>query len=94
MGAYNLYEQESRQNIIISNLNQVASMLSRIEKNQHALYEAIQESNYYAEKMYNQANDMLKTHTAIEHNSAITAYNSKIAAEKTTFSAYIDMCSM
>lgn len=93
-GAYNLYEHESRQNIIISNLNQVISMLSRIEQNQHALYEAIQESNFYAESMYNQANSMIKSCKAIEHNSAITAYNSKIAAENTTISAYIDICNL
>lgn len=93
-GAYNLYENESRQNIIISNLNQVISMLSRIEHNQHALYEAIRESNYYAEKMYSQANAMLKTHKAIEHNSAIAAYNAKIAAENSTISAYIDICNL
>lgn len=93
-GAYNLYENESRQNIIISNLNQVISMLSRIERNQHALYEAIQESNYYAERMYNQANSMLRSCKAIEHNSAIAAYNSKIAAENSEISAYIDFCRM
>lgn len=93
-GAYNLYEHESRQNIIISNLNQVISMLSRIERNQHALYEAIQESNYYAEGMYKQANAMLKANKAIEHNSAIAAYNSKIAAENSTISAYINICKL
>lgn len=91
-GAYNLFESESRQNIIISNLNQVISMLSRIEQNQHALYEAIQESNYYADSMCNQANNMLKSCKAIEHNTAITAYNSKISAENSAISAYIDMC--
>lgn len=93
-GAYNLFESESRQDIIISNLNQVITMLSRIEKNQHALYEAIQESNYYAERVYNQANSMLKSCKAIEHNSAIAAYNTKLAADNTSISAYIDLCQM
>lgn len=93
-GAYNLYEYESRMEVIITKVNQAISMLSRIERNQYALYEAIQESNYYAEKMYDRANDMLKSAKAIERNSEIAAYNAKIAAENSTISAYIDLWSL
>lgn len=91
-GAYDTYEYELHQKIIIANLQQVVSMLSRIEKNQHALYSAIQESNYYAERMSNQADEMLSSSRAIERNTEIAAYNAKIAAENTTISAYIDFC--
>ncbi|MBR5247254.1 MAG: zinc ribbon domain-containing protein [Clostridia bacterium] len=84
-GAYNLYESESRQNIIISNLNQAVSMLAQIRDNQYALYEAIEESNVIAERLCYQ-------NESIKHNSEITAYNSKIAADNSSVSAYIDFC--
>ncbi|MBQ7897478.1 MAG: zinc ribbon domain-containing protein [Clostridia bacterium] len=91
-GAYNLYESESRQDIIISNLNKALTMLAQIRDNQYALYEAIQESNDIAERVYRQNESMLESSKNIERNSEIAAYNSKIAAQNSTISAYIDMC--
>ncbi len=91
-GAYNLYESESRQDIIISNLSQAISMLAQIRDNQYALYEAIQESNEIAERVYMQSESLLSANQEIAKNSALTAYNAKIAAENSTISAYIDFC--
>ncbi len=89
-GAYNLYESESRQNIIISNLSQALSMLAQIRDNQYALYEAIQESNDIAERVYRQSEQLITLSKSIEHNSEIASYNAKIAAQNSTISAYID----
>lgn len=91
-GAYNLYESELRQNIIISNLNQAVSMLAQIRDNQYALYEAIEESNAIAEQMCYQNESLLSANKSIAHNSEIAAYNAKLAAENSSVSAYIDFC--
>lgn len=91
-GAYNLYESESRQDIIISNLTQALSMLAQIRDTQYALYEAIQESNDIAERVYRQSERLIASNKNIERNSEITSYNAKIAAQNSTISAYIDFC--
>ncbi len=91
-GAYNLYESETRQNIIISNLNQAVSMLAQIRDNQFALYEAIEESNAIAERMCYQNESLLSSSKSIEHNSEVAAYNAKFAADNASVSAYIDFC--
>lgn len=90
--AYNKYEEESRQNRIIEQLDVVISMLEQIRNNQYALYEAIQESNEIADRIYYQSEEMLTSNRKIAHNSEIAAYNAKIAAENSTISTYIDYC--
>ena len=91
-GAYNLYEQELRQNIIISNLNQVIVQLARIENTQRALCAAVKEANRYAEAMHDMAAGLQQTGRRIEQNAAITAKNAKIAADNSAVSAYINLC--
>ena len=44
-GAYNLYEQELRMNIVISQLEDIYDQLEEISTNQYMLYSAICESN-------------------------------------------------
>lgn len=91
-GAYNLYESESRQNRIISDLGRALSLLEQIRDSQAELYDAIQESNYVANRIYEQNESLLTSNSAIEKNTEIAAYTSKIAAENTKISAYIDLC--
>ena len=43
-GAYNIYENELRQNLIITNLGEINSNLNGIRNNQYTLYEAISSS--------------------------------------------------
>ena len=93
-GAYNLYESEIRQDIIINKLDRVINMLDNIQKNQYALYCAIKESNNYLSQMCQQASDMLASNKVIEQNTAIAAYHTKVTAENTAVSAYIDFCRM
>ena len=40
-GAYNLYEQELRQNLIVSRLDAISSQLEDIKQNQYTLYEVL-----------------------------------------------------
>lgn len=44
-GAYNLYEMELRQNIVIGQLSNIVSNLEQIRSNQYSLYEELTESN-------------------------------------------------
>lgn len=65
-GAYNLYEQELRQNIIINKLDVVIDRLDTVIDNQHMLYKAIQSTNAILQN--------------IENNTAMTAYWAEVAA--------------
>ncbi|MBE6610114.1 MAG: hypothetical protein E7634_05565 [Ruminococcaceae bacterium] len=50
-GAYNIYENELRQNIIISKLDTIASKLDSIRSSQYLLYTAISDSNRISNQM-------------------------------------------
>ena len=46
-GAYNLYEAEVRQNLIITQLDRIASKLDEIKENQYILYSELKKANGY-----------------------------------------------
>ena len=50
-GAYNIYENELRQNIIISKLDTIASKLDSIKSSQYLLYTSISEANRLSGQM-------------------------------------------
>ena len=50
-GAYNLYEMELRQNIIIGQLSSILDSLEQIKNNQYTLYNEITESNRKSEEL-------------------------------------------
>lgn len=84
-GAYNKFEEELRQNMIIARLDDVLRSLSRIERNQSMLYHAIQEGNRAVQQIQRGIQGMSSNIQRIENNSEITAYNSRIAAENTEY---------
>lgn len=90
-GAYNLFESESRQDIIISSLDRVVSMLEQIRNNQYALYSAIEESNAIAEGMCYEMERLAISNETIANNSKTAAFNAKVVAENSSISAYIDV---
>lgn len=53
-GAYDTFEREMRQDIIITQLDEIIDQLAQIKRNQFALYEAIQRSNRISERLYNE----------------------------------------
>ncbi len=87
-GAYNIYEYETRQNIIISKLDEVISRLDQIRSNQYALYQAIQESNMISEQISEQNTELISQNRTIAQNTAASAYYSKLAADYSMISAY------
>lgn len=89
-GAYNLFESEVRQNIIISKLDEVIEHLERIENSQYMLYSAIQESNSKTERLSQEISRTADNLQRIENNTRITAYNSGITAQNTEFLKWIE----
>lgn len=92
--AYNKYEDELLHKTIIEKLDVVISKLEQIRQNQNALYEAILESNSIAERICQQSDTLIASNKMIEKNTALAAYNSKIAADNSTINAYINISRM
>lgn len=67
-GAYNLYENEVRQNIIITKLDQALTMLKQIRDTQYMLLDAINSCNTMLAKVADAA-------AAAAYNSSVVAYN-------------------
>lgn len=72
-GAYNIFESELRQNIIINKLNDVLNQLEQIKQNQYMIYQAICEANSHLAKIESNTE-------AIKYNTAVIAENSAICA--------------
>lgn len=68
-GAYNLFEHELRQNIIIAKLDEVLNQLEQIKQNPYMIYSAICEANSRLAQ--------------IESNTAAIAYNTSVIATNT-----------
>lgn len=80
-GAYNIFEQELRQEIIIDKLDVVIKHLEDIKHIQHKLYEAILKSNTQTEIVIKELNRTVSSLKRIENNQIITNYNSAIVAQ-------------
>lgn len=72
-GAYNIFENEVRQNIIIMQLNEALNQLEQIKQNQYMIYQALQEANLHLAKIESNTE-------AIKYNTAVIAENSAICA--------------
>ncbi|MGN0475406.1 MAG: hypothetical protein ACI4IJ_09975 [Acutalibacteraceae bacterium] len=82
-GAYNIYESELRQNLIISKLNDVINQLEQIKENKWKLYDAIERGNRKVDQLCNIGIDNAKRLQRIEDNEAIRAENERITAQNT-----------
>lgn len=69
-GAYNIYENELNQKMIISKLDIVVNKLDQIKENQYSLYEAIQSGNALTSQLINSTDRVAQ---AIERNNELTA---------------------
>lgn len=75
-GAYNLYEQELRQNTIIDRLDVIVSQLQMLNRTMAYVASAISESNSILR-------NISSTLRSIDTNTALTAYNSQCIAHNT-----------
>jgi len=72
-GAYNLYEMELRQNIVIGQLSAIIDNLEEVKENQFTLYQELTASN-------NTLNQLVKEMREMKSNTRMTAYYSHITA--------------
>lgn len=89
-GAYNIYESELRQNVIITKLNDVINQLEQIKDNQWMLYTAIERGNQKVDQLCSATYESAKRLEGIQNNAAISAENSKITAQNTRILAEIE----
>lgn len=79
-GAYNLYENEIRMNMVIGQLNQVIESLEEIKQNQYMIYSAIQESNRQMRALNSSTSRMVTTLSEIKSSATnMESYMSRIA---------------
>ena len=90
-GAYNLYESELRQNIIIGQLDQIIDQLEQIKQNQYMLYSELKETNTTLKEVSRDVSSIMKATKAIEENSYLTAQYAKITAKNTEAIKYINL---
>lgn len=88
-GAYDLFETELRQNLIISNLSQIQKDLNVIQQNQRALYNELQSTNNLLNSMKQEMNQVNKSINDIKINSYITAYNTMAMAKNENAENYM-----
>ena len=80
-GAYNLYEMELRQNIVIGQLSTITEHLEQIKENQYTLYYEIQKANRNSESMLSSIGDDVK----------FSAYQNAATAKNVETMRYISM---
>lgn len=76
-GAYNLFESELRQNLIISSIREIGSQLDNIKRNQYTLYTEMKRSNELLQNIESSLDEMAHEVNAIGH---LTAINGLLAA--------------
>lgn len=80
-GAYNLYEMELRQNIVIGQLSTITEHLEQIKENQYTLYYEIQSANNNSASMLSSIGDDVK----------FSAYQNAAIAKNVETMRYISM---
>lgn len=89
-GAYNIYENEIRQNTIISRLEDILVSLDQIKQGQYALFLAIQEGNRMTQEILSNSYDTLSAAKESVAQNKIAAENSKMTAENTEILMYCE----
>lgn len=90
-GAYNLYEAELRQNLIINQLEGISQKLDQIQKNQYTLYREVWSIKYITDSIASDVRGILRNTQAIAENSYITALNTEAIAKNTEAIKYISL---
>ena len=88
-GAYNLYESELRQNIIINQLENVNANLEQVKQNQYILYQGISETNQALREISADVKNIVNATYDIAVSSRITAYCSQITAANAQAQTYL-----
>ena len=90
-GAYNMYENEVRLNVIISKLSDILDDLETIKNNQIILYKSIKEGNNLSKTLCDNTEEIIQQNKEIAENTAFTAYNSKLIRTEMESINYINL---
>lgn len=97
-GAYNLYESELRQNLIINKLDTIITQLEQVKENQFILYQEVQKTNKTLNGISQDIKGILDTTMKIENKTELisratnlTAYYSQITAHNTEAIKYLEL---
>lgn len=92
-GAYNLYEAELRQNLIIGRLDTIIHKLDQIRQTQYVLYNELRETNRIIRDIRADVSKSLSTAEDIAKSVHLTAQYAKITAQNTEALKYISLIS-
>ncbi len=92
-GAYNLYEAELRQNLIISRLDRIINRLDEIKNNQYMLYCELKETNSILLSISSEVASIASATDSIARTSTITAVCAQATAKNTEALKYIALVS-
>lgn len=81
-GAYNLFEKELRDGIIIAELKTISNQLESIRQTQYMLYEEMKRGNDIANKISKSAEQMESNSEIEKYNAEVIAQNSAIIAQE------------
>lgn len=87
-GAYNIYEAEQRQDLILSKLDTVIAKLEKIEQNQVLMLKQLQNIRNSSDSMSKDVKALLSSNHRIEKLSCLTAYCSAVTAVNTAATLY------
>ncbi len=90
-GAYNIFESEIRQNMIICKLDEVVRKLESIQDNQYMMYSAIRQSNQRSDSVLKALDNATDHLQAIESNTTVSTYNSNIITQNTEFLTWLEI---
>ena len=90
-GAYNLYEMELRQNIIIGQLDQIVDRLDQIKQNQYMLYTELKETNSVLQNISRDVSSIMVSTKNVEESTYLTSQYAKITAQNTEAIKYISL---
>lgn len=92
-GAYNLYEAELRQNMIIGRLDTIIDKLDEIKNSQYMLYCELKKTNQILRAISREVESIASTTESIAQTSNITAVCTQAAAKNTEALKYIALVS-
>lgn len=86
-GAYNIYENELRMNVIIGKLDDIINSLDEIKQNQYIIAQAINNTNTHLTKIENSIGRCIGKLESLESNAELSTYYNEISAINTTYLA-------
>ncbi|MBO5153077.1 MAG: hypothetical protein J6C00_01840 [Eubacterium sp.] len=93
-GAYNIFENESRQDLIIRKLDEVIENLNEIKENQYMLYSEIKQQNETVSKLTNDVYNCALSLNRIEVSNEMIDYKCQCIAQNTEFLSWLQIVNM